>query len=168
MRELMVPFGYCLSGFFIFWISFDLFAELEGFQQQKLAAIDITEYYVFKTPEMLTLVLPIALLLALLYSLTNHARHHELAAIRAAGVSLSRLAGPYLAVGLVLSLGMFAISEWVAPPSADAAAEILNRRTADPARAGSRNVERKLGFTNAREKRFWMIAAFNLITCEMS
>ena len=35
-------------------------------------------------PELLLTVLPVGLLLALLYALTNHARHHELTAMRAA------------------------------------------------------------------------------------
>jgi len=168
LRELMVPFGYCLSGFFMFWTSFDLLDELESFQRQKLRGLDIAEYYFFKTPEMLGTVVPIALLLALLYALTHLARHHELTAIRTAGVSLSRLALPYLAVGLVLSLGLFAVSEWWAPQSADAADEVRSRRTTGASQAAPRNVERKLGFTNAREKRHWLILAYNLVTYEMS
>ena len=51
-------------------------------------------YYLVKIPEILVLVLPLALLLALLYALSNHNRHHELTAIRAAGVSLWRMAAP--------------------------------------------------------------------------
>ena len=73
-----------------------------------------------KTPEFLVVVLPIALLLALLYTLTNHARHHEITAIRAAGVSLWRLCLPYLAVGFAASLALFALNELCVPDSAEA------------------------------------------------
>src|SRR5688572_14934754 len=90
LRELLVPLIYCVGGFLIFWISFDLFSELNEFQRNKLTAKDIAEYYLVSAPEFLSIVLPIALLLALLYALTNHARHHEITAIRAAGVSLFR------------------------------------------------------------------------------
>jgi lipopolysaccharide export LptBFGC system permease protein LptF len=114
LRELLIPFGYCLSGFLLFIISFDLINELDDFQKLKLRWTDIAEYYVIRAPELLVMVLPIALLLALLYCLTNHARHHELTAMRAAGISLGRLAAPYLAVGFVLSLALFAMNElWV-------------------------------------------------------
>src|SRR2546422_1664498 len=98
LRELFIPLGYCLSGFLIFWIAFDLFSELRDFQERKLLAADVAEYYCVKAPELLVLVLPMALLLALLYTLANHARHHELTAFRAAGVSLWRLCLPYLIV----------------------------------------------------------------------
>ena len=91
LRELLVPLGYCLCGFLLFWISSDLFVKLGEFQKKGMVARDIAEYYLVMLPEFLVLVLPIALLLALLYALTNHARHQEITAIRAAGVSLWRL-----------------------------------------------------------------------------
>ena len=90
LRELLVPFGYCLGGFFVFWVSFDLINELGEFQNRRLRTPEIAQYYLVKAPEMIVFVLPVALLLALLYTLTNHARHHELTAMRAAGVSLWR------------------------------------------------------------------------------
>src|SRR5258706_16310302 len=100
LRELLVPLGYCLCGFLIFWVFSDLFTTLGEFQKKKLLPLDIAEYYLVSTPEFLVVVVPIALLLALLYALTNHARHHEITAIRAAGVSLWRLCLPPLVVGL--------------------------------------------------------------------
>src|SRR6266852_3003948 len=111
LRELMVPFGYCLSGFLVFWISTDLITELDELRKHQLLFNDLVVYYLIKIPEMLVLIVPIALLLALLYALTTHSRHHELTAIRGAGVSLWRLALPYFAVGFVLSLGLFALNE---------------------------------------------------------
>src|ERR1035441_4190356 len=95
-RELLTPLAFCLGGFLIFWISADVFKSLSEFQDDKLRLPDIVEYYLAMTPEFLVMVLPIALLLALLYTLTNHARHNEITAIRTAGVSLWRLCVPYL------------------------------------------------------------------------
>lgn len=95
LRELLIPFSYCLVGFLIFWISSDVFAQMSEFQKERLKLPEVLEYYAVKMPEMMVTVLPIAFLLALLYALTNHARHHELTAIRAAGVSLARIALPY-------------------------------------------------------------------------
>ena len=111
LRELLIPLGYCLGGFLIFWIAFDLFSELRGMQEKHMWASDIAEYYLVVTPGFLVVVLPVALLLALLYTLTNLARHHEIVAMRAAGVSLWRLCLPYLVVGVVLSLLLFALNE---------------------------------------------------------
>lgn len=168
LRELLIPFGYCLSGFLIFWISSDLLTELDDFQRQKLQALDVVQYYAIRTPELVVLVLPVAFLLALLYALTNHARHHELTAIRAAGVSLWRLALPYALVGLFLSLGVLALNEWFVPDSLMAAERVLERRQPATAARASRQWEPKVAFTNTRENRKWFIAAFNRSTFELA
>src|SRR5215510_13050417 len=124
LRELLVPLGYCLGGFLIFWISFDLLSELNRFQKQRLHTIDVAEYYVVKTPELLIVVIPVALLLALLYALTSHSRHNELTAMRAAGVGIWRIAVPYLGVGFVFSLILFVLDELWVPRSFEQAEEI--------------------------------------------
>ena len=130
LRELLVPLGYCLCGFLIFWISSDLFVKLGDFQKEGMVARDIVEYYVVILPDFLALVLPIALLLAQLYALTNHARHQEITAIRAAGVSLWRMSLPYLGVGFLASLGLFAANEFWVPASVERAKAILKRHQA--------------------------------------
>jgi lipopolysaccharide export system permease protein len=161
LRELLVPFAYCLSAFWIFWTVFDIFGELEDFQDAKLGIAELVFYYVIKTPELLVVVLPMALLLSLLYALTTHARHHELTAIRAAGVGLWRIALPYLAVGFVLSLAIFAMNELWLPQSLEATEQILKGQK--KARAGQ-VWERKLGFANTRHNRTWLIEAYNTAT----
>jgi lipopolysaccharide export system permease protein len=140
LRELLVSLGYCLWGFLLLWISSDLFAGLGDFQTKGMVARDITDYYLVKLPEFLVLVLPIALLLALLYALTNHARHQEITAIRAAGVSMWRLSVPYLGVGFLASVALFAVNEFWVPSSEERAEAIRNRHLAvdphAPGRAG--------------------------------
>lgn len=167
LRELLIPFSYCLIGFLIFWISSDIFTQLSDFQKERLKLLDVLEYYLVKMPEMMVMVLPIAFLLALLYALTNHARHHELTAIRAAGVSLARLAMPYLGFGMLLSLGVFAINELWVPRSLEAAAEIRERHQASQPSSADRNWEPKLGFQNFKDRRSWLIESYNVETAEM-
>src|ERR1041384_2916884 len=53
LRELSVPLGYCLGGFLIFWISFDLISELENFQRNRLKGIEVAVYYALRLPEFL-------------------------------------------------------------------------------------------------------------------
>jgi len=167
LRELLIPLSYCLTGFFIFWIAFDLLSEVDDFQRLKLRFGDVVEYYAIKTPEMLVMVIPIAFLLALLYALTHHARHHEITAIRAAGVSLWRLSWPYLGVGLGLTLALFAINELWVPEATVAAERVLQRYVGAGASTALSRWERKVGFRNARENRTWVIAAFNTLDYQM-
>ncbi|MGH7973822.1 MAG: LptF/LptG family permease, partial [Limisphaerales bacterium] len=132
LRELLVPLCYCLSGFLLLWIVADLINELGSLQEHKLHVGDIAQYYLVQVPGFLVLGLPIALLLALLYALTNHARHQELTAIRAAGVSLWRLSLPYFGVGLAASLVLLALNELWVPGTADKMEQLKNCRLPPP------------------------------------
>jgi len=134
LRELLIPLGYCLGGFLIFWIAFEAFSEMDEFQRHQLRAGDILQYLLLTTPELLGRVVPLGLLLALLYALTNHARHNELTAMRVAGLSLWRLALPYLAVGAACGGGLFALNELLlpdAPARADAVMKKYQERTGE-------------------------------------
>ena len=166
-RELLTPLAYCLGGFLIFWISYDLFTELQEMQERKLHLLDVIEYSVAMTPEFLVTILPVVLLLALLYTLTNHARHNEITAMRAAGVSLWRLCVPYLVVGLAASVVLFWLNEWCVPRSANWAERILNRHVQRPGDAGTQNEFRNFGFTNARNHRTWLIGEYRAKFAEM-
>lgn len=165
LRELLVPLGYCLSGFLIFWISFDLLSEFTEFQEENLGARQIVWFYILKSPELLAVVLPVALLLALLYALTNHARHNEITAMRAAGMSLARLSVPYLGVALVCSIALFSLNEFWIPQADEAARDLVEGGS-----AGSSETNlwaRNLHFRNSRDGRIWNIGGFNRATYEM-
>ncbi|HWQ92371.1 MAG TPA: LptF/LptG family permease, partial [Clostridia bacterium] len=167
LRELLVPLGYCLSGFFIFWMASDLFSSLRSLQNNKLLPMDILQLYLIRAPEFLVVVLPVAFLLALLYTLTNHARHHEITAIRAAGISMWRLAVPYFLMGVICSVSVLALNELWVPYSVEAAATIKDRRTAGPGQFRSKTMARNLGFDNSRDQRLWQISIYNFDTGEM-
>jgi len=164
-RELLTPLAYCLGGFLIFWNSYDLFTELQEMQERKLHLLDVLEYSAAMTPEFLVTVLPVGLLLALLYTLTNHARHNEITAMRAAGVSMWRLCVPYFIVGLVMSAVLFGLNEWCVPRSTDWANRILTRHVQKP---GDAEMQSQFhGFANARAHRVWQFDEYRVRTTEI-
>jgi lipopolysaccharide export system permease protein len=159
LRELLIPLGFCLCGFLIFWIAFDLVNELGQFQNNNMRVRDVAEYYLVRLPEILVLILPVALLLALLYSLTNHARHNELTAVRAAGVSLARISAPYVAVGLCFTAALFVCNEYWVPDSAEKAEQIKLRHSG---RGTGGDVHQGVHFINSRDQRHWWIEAYDV------
>jgi lipopolysaccharide export system permease protein len=154
LRELLVMLGFCLGGLLIAYIAFDLISSLNHFQEQDLRARDVVDLYVAKLPAILVFVMPITLLIALLYVLTNHARHNELTAMRAAGLSLWRICLPYLTVGFLLSVAVFVMNELWVPDSQAKQEEIMNRHK-HKADSGT------LGFDNARDGRKWFFSAYD-------
>lgn len=167
LRELLIPLGACLSGFFIFWVAFNLFSELDEFRENEVGAGLILYYYLLISPSLLKVVLPMGLLLAMLYTLAHHARNNEIIAMRAAGISVWRIAVPYLAIGVIISLALFALNERWAPQWAERAESILSAGAVDVAAEEDRFIATKLGFQNGRDARTWMIERFDLRTGEM-
>jgi lipopolysaccharide export system permease protein len=162
LRELLVPLAYCLGGFLIFYVAFDLVFHIRSFQEKHLSFADVAAYYVVTLPELLVAqVIPVSLLLALLYVLTNHSRHNELTAMRAAGVSLWRLSMPYVVVGIFLGMLVFAMNELLVPQSNQRAKDIEQRHQPAVNRAPAKVV---FDF----EIRHWEISGFNSATSEMT
>jgi lipopolysaccharide export system permease protein len=166
LRELLLPLAYCLGGFLIFYVAFDLIFEIGRFQEGHLLFLDVVEYYIVTLPEILSdQVIPVSLLLACLYALTSHNRHNEFTAMRAAGVSLWRLSLPYLAVGMAGGLVVFALNELYVPRASEESKDILERRK-NPGQ--DRDWIRRLDFHNEADRRHWNIARFNRATSEMT
>ncbi len=164
LRELLVPLVYILAGILIIWIALDTYGNLNEFLKDRLTAWDIGEYYLVGTPEILVEILPISLLLALLYSLTNLAHSNELTAARVAGVSLWRLMLPYLVVGVLISLGSFALNEFCVPGGTDEGKQILMRHLGPAAQVVGAGKAAGLAFRNERDRRDWAIGLYNTAT----
>jgi lipopolysaccharide export system permease protein len=164
LRELLLPLVYCLGGFLISFIVFDLFKSIDDFQKKNLTGGDILEYYVYCTPEFLvaSYVVPMSLLLGLLYALTNHARHNELTAMRAAAIPLWRIAVPYFAVGIVFSALVFYVNEQLVPAGVEAADRVMSRHVSDQPKTAEKVWKRNVFFLNPLANRTWRIGAYHL------
>ena len=76
-RELLAPLAYILGALLVLGNCFSLFGELQELQDRKLHFLDVIGYCVAITPEFLVMILPITLLLALLYTLTELSRSNQ-------------------------------------------------------------------------------------------
>jgi lipopolysaccharide export system permease protein len=167
LKELLLPFGCCLGGFILLSVGSDWFQDPGKLQEARLTAPDILEYYVVRAPEFILFILPVALLLSLLYTLTNHARCNEITAIRAAGVSLWRLSLPYFLVAALCAGAVYWLDEHHMPDVDERTSEILSRRVKTAQAHQGRDWVQNLGFRNARDGRRWQIGSFNKHSAEL-
>ena len=163
-RELLTPLAYCLGGFLVVWVAYFFFSEIDTMQEHQLRLLDCAEYAAAMMPGFLILVLPIALLLALLYALTQHSRHHELTALRAAGVSLWRLCAPYFVVGIAAGGIYFWMNEVIVPRCANWTEEILSRHVQLENNPKAKTHFTKNGFRTAHANRIWQIGDYDAVT----
>lgn len=164
LREFLAPLGYCLAGFLVCWAAFDFFSEMGKLQQ--LRAVEIVKLYALKTPGFVVFLLPVVLLVSLLYALTNHSRHFELTAMRAAGVSLWRMCVPYFFMALVIGAALFLLSEKLVP-RCEAAARRITDAHDEEVKPAERHRVTNFAFTT-REGRMWLIGTYCLDTTMMT
>ncbi|HUB87324.1 MAG TPA: LptF/LptG family permease [Verrucomicrobiae bacterium] len=161
-RELLTPLVICLAGIEIFISFFIVFGDADKIQEAKLHIWETVEYAGASSMSYISVVLPVALLLALLWALTEQARHNEITAMRAAGISLWRVGLPYLVVGLATGAALFALNEFIAPHSMNWADRLLNRyvHTSDD------NTPAKFQDFASRHRQ-WHFKSYNVATTEM-
>jgi lipopolysaccharide export system permease protein len=95
----------------------DMVGNLSKFIDKEVPLAVIIKYYIFYIPYLIILVLPIAMLLASLFSLSQMANHNELTAIKSAGISLNRILIPLFIFGLLISTFALGFGEKIVPPA---------------------------------------------------
>jgi lipopolysaccharide export system permease protein len=163
-RELFTPLAFCLAGLQSLIIFVTIFGDADRVQEAKLHFFETIEYAAAASMDYVTIVLPVSLLAALLWALTHHARHNEITAMRAAGISLWRICVPYFIIGLIGSGALFALNELVVPRSLDWADNMLNRYSKPVMTASEAN---SLQFTNERDHSKWVVSHYHATTGEM-
>ena len=104
-----------LGAFIGLYTAIDFLEKISDFLGAKMSLGRIGLFFAAQLPKVAGLMNPAAALVATLLALTLLARNSEIVAFKAGGVSLFRLSRPLLAAGLGLSLGMFFLTEAVAP-----------------------------------------------------
>jgi len=117
-REFLSTFTITLFAFIAIYVVADFFDRLDTFLRHDAPAGAIVRLFLFKVPLVVTQVTPIAVLTAGLVGLGLLARQNEFVALRACGVSVWQIAVPLLALGAVISTGIFVWNETVVPYSA--------------------------------------------------
>ena len=100
-RNFLQAYLYCIIGFISIWFIFDISDNISTFLDERVSRSLIAKYYLTQVPQILVILLPVALLLALLFSLGRMSRSNEIVSMLTAGVSLPRLAAPLLLAGLL-------------------------------------------------------------------
>ena len=147
---------YCIAGFVSIWFIFDVSDNISTFLDQRTSRMLIVKYYLTQIPEILVIVFPVALLLALLFCLGRMSRSNEIVSMLTAGVSLPRILAPLLFLALLTTLGSTVLNYSLAPHGEYAHKRLLE----DP--SSRRQV---LGLTaqifrNRTDNRTWFIQQF--------
>ena len=75
----------------------------------------IFQYYLAYSPEIIKLMIPVAVLLAALFVVGRLSSQNELAALKASGISMYRILAPFIIVALMISLLSIYVNGWLVP-----------------------------------------------------
>ncbi|NWG13651.1 MAG: YjgP/YjgQ family permease [Acidobacteria bacterium] len=118
--------GYVSRGFLIYFvwsmitcgllfIVLTLFDLLDDIIRNRIAAFYVVEYLVFLTPQVLMIVVPISVLLAILIHFGILEKNSEVTALKAGGWSLYRIAVPVMLISVVLCTGLYFLQDRILP-----------------------------------------------------
>lgn len=117
IRRFLGALGFGLITFTSIYLVVDIIEHLDNFIDKGASISAIIKYYLYYLPFIVVLILPVAMLLASLFSVGLLARHRELVALKSSGMSLYRVLLPLFTLALVISFVSLGIGEIVVPYS---------------------------------------------------
>jgi lipopolysaccharide export system permease protein len=126
-RQIYAAVGFVLLAFLALFAFFDLIAELRDLGNGNYQLRQIFTVVALMVPGHAYELLPIAVLIGTLYVLAHLSSNSEYTVMRGAGLSPARAAWALAKVGVAFVVGTFAVGEWIAPFSEQAAQQVRMR-----------------------------------------
>jgi LPS export ABC transporter permease LptG/LPS export ABC transporter permease LptF len=95
------------------YIAVNMSENVDEIQKHRVPFVVVASYYAYSLPQILHDILPLTFVIAFLGTAALIERHNESTALKAAGVSLTRVAAPLFALGGAIALGLFLLDESV-------------------------------------------------------
>ncbi len=114
-KEFITLVAGILAGIIVVYLCVEFLQKADRLIKFHATLLQVARYYYYSIPNMISLSLPMATLIASLLSLGNLSRHNEIIAMRASGVSLARIIMPMVFGGVLLSVLGFLNTEYVIP-----------------------------------------------------
>jgi lipopolysaccharide export system permease protein len=116
-KQLLAPFLFGLLGALIIIAFGPMNSAIKFLLQGKIPAAIILKWFVFRVPEDMQFIFPVATLMATLLGFASLSKSGELTAMRAAGISLKRLFLPVIAFGLLATGLTYGFLNRFVPPA---------------------------------------------------
>jgi len=156
LRSFLRAYLYCIAAFISIWLIFDISDNISTFLDDRVSLWLVAQYYLTQFPQILVILLPVSLLLALLFSLSRMSRTNEIVSMLTAGVSVPRLLVPLLGMGLLTAALSGALNYSLAPHAERARKSFFEGVRDDPRDAG---ISGQI-FRNRADNRTWFIQRF--------
>ncbi|MFH1035861.1 MAG: LPS export ABC transporter permease LptG [Pseudomonadota bacterium] len=114
-REFLKLFCMLVMGFVSIYTFFDYIEKVKNFQQAGVPTSAMLSFFVLQIPEIMSLMVPLAVLMSTVITLGLMGQRNELVALKSSGISLFRFALPLLLVALALTFTVALFNETILP-----------------------------------------------------
>ncbi|MCD6117073.1 LptF/LptG family permease [bacterium] len=115
--KFIFQYLFLIIAIIILFLVLDLVENLDKFIDKRVSTNIIIQYYLYYIPYIIILVMPMATLMATVFSLSSLAKHNEIIAFKALGMSMFQIIKTMLSMGVMLSIAAFFIAETLAIPA---------------------------------------------------
>jgi lipopolysaccharide export system permease protein len=115
IRQFLATAAFALLAVLVVFLVIDSMEKLDDFIDRQASWDIILLYYFYFVPEIIKLIIPVAMLLASLFVTARLSTQSEWTAMKSNGVSLFRLMAPFLGVALLVSTASVYFNGWVVP-----------------------------------------------------
>jgi lipopolysaccharide export system permease protein len=115
IRQFLIVFLFGLLAFIFIFIIIDMMEKLDDFIDAQAPTSIVVQYYIASIPDIIKLMIPVAVLLSALFVTGRLSSQNELAAIKSSGTSLYRIMAPFLVVTFVICFASIYLNGWVVP-----------------------------------------------------
>ena len=168
LREWLAIFGLVLGACLGLILMQAMYDDFDRLLNVGAGVIDIAFYFAVALPSYLSVVLPLALLLSLLYTLGRLHRNLEVTAMRAAGLSMWRITRVIWLGGLVLCALTWYLNATLIPASVEEARSIWQqlraRQESQVKPADWVEATTLVTFDNDRDQRMWFMNRYSRYT----
>jgi LPS export ABC transporter permease LptF/LPS export ABC transporter permease LptG len=125
-RSWVGHFTLVMAAFVSIYVLAELPDLVDDIQNNGVPGRVVFQYYLFRSCQIAFTVAPFAVLVSVLITLGVLARRHEITAMKASGISLYRAVGPVIGMGVLASLSLYALQEFILPATNEVAARKFN------------------------------------------
>ena len=115
IRSFIGTFFFALAALSMIFIIVDLMEKIDKFIDGGADFYAVAEYYLYFFPEIIKLMTPIAVLLAILFTVGRFSTNNEITAMKSGGISLYQIMLPFVFVSLIISFAHLYFNGWIVP-----------------------------------------------------
>jgi lipopolysaccharide export system permease protein len=127
LKQLTFTLLFSTIALCVIFVIVNLLENLDEFLDQSASIVIIGKYYLYFLPEILKLLIPVAVLLSILFTIGKLSTQNEVTAMKSGGLSLYRMMAPLMLFAVILSLGHLYFNGWVVPDANTKKIEIERR-----------------------------------------